>query len=85
MNLFELEIVTPDRKLFAGKVTSVKVPGTNGQFEILYNHAPIISTLGKGDLRIIKEDGSREVMKIQDGLIEVLKNKAIVLVEKLLS
>jgi F-type H+-transporting ATPase subunit epsilon len=41
-----LEIITPEKELFSGEVNSVKFPGTNGEFEILNSHAPIISTLG---------------------------------------
>ena len=49
-----LEILTPDRKLFTGDVTSVKVPGSKGQFEVLKNHAPLISSLeAMGQVRVI--------------------------------
>jgi F-type H+-transporting ATPase subunit epsilon len=47
-----LEIITPEKQLFSGEVTSVNFPGTNGEFEILNNHAPIISTLSKGEIRV---------------------------------
>ena len=49
----KLEIITPEKELFAGEVSSVKFPGTNGGFEILNNHAPIISTLSKGEIKVI--------------------------------
>ena len=51
-----LEIITPEKQVFSGEVTSVQFPGINGGFEILNNHAPIISTLGKGEIRIITTD-----------------------------
>ena len=51
-----LEIITPEKKLFSGEVNSVKFPGTNGEFEILNNHAPIISTLSNGEIRVITND-----------------------------
>jgi F-type H+-transporting ATPase subunit epsilon len=51
-----LEIITPEKSLFTGEVTSVKFPGMNGEFEILNNHAPIISTLGKGEIRVINNE-----------------------------
>ena len=84
MKTFELEIVTPEARVFEGSVQSVQVPGTNGSFQVLVNHAPIISTLGKGKVKLVKEDGESLSYNTQDGVIEVLKNKAIILVEKLL-
>ena len=50
-----LDILTPEKLLFEGEVKSIKLPGTNGEFEILNNHAPIISTLSKGDIYITYE------------------------------
>lgn len=81
MNTFELEIVTPEQRVFAGEVQSVQVPGTQGSFQVLYNHAPIISTLTKGHIKVVKSDGSPLDISMKDGVIEVLNNKAIVLVE----
>ena len=51
-----LEIITPEKQIFNGDVTSVKFPGINGGFEILNNHAPIISTLKEGEIRVITSD-----------------------------
>ena len=51
-----LEIITPEKQLFNGEVNSIKVPGTIGDFEILNNHAPIISSLKEGEIRIISTD-----------------------------
>ena len=56
-----LEILTPDKKIFEGEVRSVTVPGTMGSFEILNNHAPIISTLDDGKL-IVRTAGKEEVL-----------------------
>ncbi|MEM7367592.1 MAG: ATP synthase F1 subunit epsilon [Bacteroidota bacterium] len=84
MKTFELEIVTPEASIFAGSVQSVQVPGSDGSFQVLVNHAPIISTLGKGKVKLVKEDGEAVSYDTEDGVIEVLKNKAIILVEKLL-
>ena len=75
-----LEIITPDRKIFSGDVTSVHVPGTNGQFQILKNHAPIISTLVKGTIRIKTTSGNQSI-NVRGGVVEVLHNKIIVLAE----
>ncbi len=84
MKTFDLEIVTPEASVFSGSVQSVQVPGTMGSFQVLVNHAPIISTLGNGKVKVVKEDGEELEYHTQDGVVEVLNNKAIILVEKLL-
>jgi len=76
-----LEIITPEKKAFEGEVTSVKLPGFSGGFEILNNHAPIISTLTKGDIRIITVDNKTETLAINGGVIEMQNNKIIVLAD----
>ena len=75
-----LEIITPDKKLYSGEVTLVHVPGTSGQFEILNNHAPVISTLTKGKVRIKSSEGEQS-FDVNGGMVEVLKNKVVVLAE----
>ena len=79
-NNMHLEIVTPEKKLFTGNINSIKVPGKDGEFEILNNHAPIISTLIKGEIRIISTDQKTENFQISGGVIEMQKNNIIVLV-----
>ncbi|MFD0941989.1 ATP synthase F1 subunit epsilon [Pedobacter boryungensis] len=79
-----LEILTPDKKVFEGDVTSVTVPGTLGSFQILRGHAPIISTLEDG-LVIIKGNAGEQNFNIKGGVVEVLDNKIIVLAEAVLS
>ena len=76
-----LEIITPEKQLFTGEVSSVKVPGTIGDFEILNNHAPIISSLKEGEIRIISIDNKVEKFQINGGVIEMKKNKIIVLAD----
>ncbi len=76
-----LEILTPDKKVYSGEIDLIKVPGTNGSFEVLKNHAPIISTLEKGQIKIIESSGNQDTFEINSGVIEVLNNKIIVLVE----
>jgi F-type H+-transporting ATPase subunit epsilon len=78
-----LEILTPDQKVFSGEITSVQVPGSAGSFEVLTNHAPIISTLDKGNvtIRMAKEE---KIFAIDGGLVEVLHDKVIVLAEAIL-
>ena len=76
-----LEIITPEKQVFSGEVTSVKFPGTTGEFEILNNHAPIISTLSEGEIRVITSENNTEKFSINGGVIEMQNNKIIVLVE----
>jgi F-type H+-transporting ATPase subunit epsilon len=76
-----LEIITPEKQVFSGEVTSVQFPGINGGFEILNNHAPIISTLGKGEIRIITTDKNTKKFDINGGVIEMQNNKIIVLAD----
>ena len=77
-----LEILTPDKKVFEGEASSVTLPGTLGFFEILNNHAPIISTLNDGKLTIKGAPGTKEdVFFIQGGVVEALNNKVTVLAE----
>lgn len=78
-----LEILTPERKVFSGEATSVTVPGTMGSFTVLNNHAPIISTLEAGEVMVKGSDGL-ETFHINGGVIEVLKNKVVLLAEGLL-
>lgn len=76
-----LEILTPEKKLYSGEVYGVLLPGTTGLFEILDKHAPLVSALGKGNLKILKGKNDVELYSIQSGFVEVLNNKATVLVE----
>ena len=76
-----LQIITPDKKEFDGEVKLVQVPGSKGSFQILKNHAPIISTLEKGDVKIIDGDDRSSVITISGGVIEVKNNKIIILAE----
>ena len=75
-----LEIITPEKKIFTGEVTSVQLPGTTGEFQILNNHAPIISTLKNGKVKV-KDSSGLQTFDISSGVVEVLKNKIIVLAE----
>ena len=76
-----LEIITPESKVFEGEVKSVLLPGTNGKFEILNNHAPIISTLTTGQIRIINKNDQKELLNINGGVIEMQNNNIIVLAD----
>ncbi len=76
-----LEIVSPGEKVFSGEIKLIQVPGSKGQFEVLRNHAPIISTLTNGKIKIISPDGEKTFFDIQGGVIEVKNNNIIVLAE----
>lgn len=76
-----LEILTPERKLFSGEVYGVQLPGISGLFEVLDRHAPIVSALGKGNLKILNSKTNFSNFTIQGGFVEVINNKATVLVE----
>jgi len=76
-----VEIITPDKKLYSGEAKLIKLPGTEGGFEILTNHAPIISTLVKGQVKIIDMNGQTTFVDITGGIIESKDNQVIVLAE----
>ncbi len=75
-----LEIVTPDKKVFEGEVESAKFPGSKGEFQVLNNHASLISSLDKGTIEFINKDGIHDV-NVSGGVVEVLNNRIIVLAE----
>ncbi len=77
----KLEIITPEKKVFEGEVTSVQLPGVTGKFEILNNHAPIISSLKKGKVRVINSNNKTEHYNINGGVIEMQNNMIIILAE----
>lgn len=74
-----VEILTPDKTLFSGEADVVTLPGAQGSFQILKNHAPMIANLSKGTLSIKSAEGKQQ-FDVNGGLVEVLKNKVIVLV-----
>lgn len=79
-----LEILTPDKKIYEGEVTAVTVPGTLGSFQILRDHAPIISALEDGEVKV-KSGKGEEIFNIKGGVVEVLNNKIIVLAEAIVA
>jgi F-type H+-transporting ATPase subunit epsilon len=76
-----LEILTPEKKIFSAEVYGVQLPGITGLFEVLDKHAPIVSALKNGKLKILKDKTSTISYTIQSGFVEVLNNKTTVLVE----
>ena len=79
-----LEIITPDKKVFEGEVESATFPGTDGSFQVLKDHAPLISSLSKGDLIYQDSQGTHNLV-VDGGVVEVLNNNVIVLAESVLS
>lgn len=76
-----IEIITPDKSLYSGEIKSVSVPGTDGSLGILKNHAPIISSLKKGTIKVVDTKQATHTFEIKGGVLEVNKNKVIVLAE----
>jgi F-type H+-transporting ATPase subunit epsilon len=79
--MFDLMIVTPEKIVYQGQVKAVVIPGTLGFFEVLTNHAPIISSIKQGELRITDANEQRLAYAITGGLFEFSKNKATVLAD----
>ncbi len=67
----QLDILTPEKKIFSGKAQSVSLPGVQGRFQVLENHAPIISALQRGELKVMS-DSQESKWNISGGLVEVL-------------
>ena len=75
-----LTILSPEKEIFSGAVKSVKVPGTVGYFQMLENHAPIVSSLQKGDVTIVKTDGEKMIFAVDGGFVEMLNNEVSLLI-----
>ncbi|HPY67956.1 MAG TPA: ATP synthase F1 subunit epsilon [Bacteroidales bacterium] len=80
----KIEIITPDRKVYEGDIKSIRVPGKKGSFQVLKDHAPIISTLEKGPVIIIDQENNELKYEIAEGVIEVKQNKIILLSESVI-
>ena len=76
-----LEILTPEKKLFSADVYGVQLPGVMGSFEVLNDHAPLVSALQAGRVKVLKDKNNNAFFTIQSGFVEVLNNKVTVLVE----
>lgn len=82
-----LEVLTPERKVFSGEVYGVQLPGLEGLFEILENHAPMVAALGEGSMKIIKtkNETNSESYKIKGGFVETSNNKTSVVLESMIA
>lgn len=83
MSTLQLDILTPEAEVFSGEITGVVVPGSEGGFEVRFNHAPLISTLAEGKIRVKTAAQGEKTYQSGSGVVEVLRNKVIVLVEKI--
>jgi F-type H+-transporting ATPase subunit epsilon len=77
----KIEIITPDRKVYEGDIRSIRVPGKKGSFQVLKDHAPIISTLENGPVIMVDQAGTETRYEINGGVIEVKTNRIILLAE----
>lgn len=75
-----LDIITPDRKVFSGEASAVTFPGSNGQFQVLNGHAPLVSTLAKGQM-VVQSSTGQQTFTVDGGVVEVLQNNVLVLAE----
>jgi F-type H+-transporting ATPase subunit epsilon len=78
----QIEIISPESLLYSGDVQQVRVPGSSGSFAVLHNHAPIMSTLEKGRIKVTKHGGQILFFDILSGAIQVKDNNITILVEK---
>ncbi|MCX6160623.1 MAG: F0F1 ATP synthase subunit epsilon [Ignavibacteriae bacterium] len=79
--VIEIEIVSPVRSVYSGKVRSASVPGVKGLFQVLYNHAPMVSVFEIGIIKLVDENGSETVFSTSGGILEVRDNKIIILAD----
>ena len=78
----KVEIITPDAVVFSGEnIQLVQLPGIDGSFEIMNHHAPLISVLKKGDVKVVIKEENPKYFPINGGVIEVLNNKVLILAE----
>ena len=76
-----IEIITPDKRIYDGEIKSVRVPGKKGSFQVLKDHAPIVSTLDGGNVIVVDQAGIEKIIEIEGGVIEVMANKIILLAD----
>ena len=77
----KIKITKPDATLYDGEATLVQLPGTGGLFEILQNHAPIVSSLGKGTIRLVDNDEDEKLFEIRGGVVKGQQNDILILVQ----
>ncbi len=80
-NAFELEIVAPEKVVYKGRVTSVSAPGVLGNFQVLYNHAPLLSALEVGSIKVKLPEGKDVLFATSGGFLEVRNNAVVILAD----
>ncbi len=81
----QIKVITPDKQVFEGEISQAKFPGTTGGFEILKGHAPLISTLGRGEIFLNTLKDGKKTFQVDGGVVEVLNDTIMVLVEKVVA
>ncbi len=76
----QLSIISPEKEIFSGEVSSVSVPGVNGKFQVLDGHAPIVSALEAGEVKYILQSGEERFISIEKGFLEVMNNEVSLLI-----
>jgi F-type H+-transporting ATPase subunit epsilon len=79
--MLHVHILSPEKKLFQGKAQMIGLPGEDGRFQILPQHAPIVASLGDGEIKLQDEQGNDKIFHIQSGFVEVLNNTVNILVQ----
>lgn len=82
MKTLKVEVITPSKTAYKGEVYSITVPGSKGNFQVLYNHAPLLSSLEVGKVKIVENENSEpQIFAVSGGTVEILNNKVLVLAE----
>ncbi len=76
-----IEIVTPDKNIYSGEISLATFPGSDGKFGIKNNHAPMVATMKKGEIKVIDSSDQEHFFEVNGGVVEVNHNKIIVLAE----
>jgi len=77
----QIEIVTPDKNIYSGEISLATFPGSDGKFGIKNNHAPLVATMKKGEIKVIDDANNEHLFEVNGGVVEVNHNKIIVLAE----
>ncbi|MCC5940350.1 MAG: ATP synthase F1 subunit epsilon [Balneolaceae bacterium] len=80
--VFKAQLLTPDGPKFEGDAVSVQIPGSLGKFQVLYNHAPLVSSMGLGEITITQKDGTELHYAVNGGFVEISDNLCTLLAEK---
>ncbi len=83
-NAFNLDLVTPEKSLFSGEVISITAPSEYGSFQVLKDHAPMLSALGEGEIKLVLANKEEQTFNVKEGFFEVSDNKVILLAENIM-